>query len=250
MQIKWVLILSLLLSCGHKAKETSPDDDLKMKTTEVVLPPSFKKAQDLLLKMTPEEKRKILMSYVSLREISTGNVDPTLSISKFFAGIPRLGIPSIQLITEDTISSSAAAPLRTEGEVLKLGSVNLVTNSEKEQVYQNFAQADRVDRVLSPNKGPIPEAPDKEEHDLQDLDIFLVNSGSKEEGIKNHVCAIHRKKENEYKCVESTFAETKAELGLEGSLSSALKKNQLTESQIDSIVFKMLAAMYELNIIS
>lgn len=246
-----ILLLSLLIfisSCASD-KDKPAEDEIKLKTTSVELPPSYERAQEVLLEMTSQEKLQILKSYMTLKALSSGQINPTESSDLLFTGIPRLGIPSIQLAGGDTISTRAAAPQRGE-EVLQLGSVNLIRNSEREQVYGNFPEADKVDALLKPGATMKIGRKNFTKYDLQDLDIFLVQSGSEEEGVKNFVCAIHHKGKEDYLCVEAKFDQTLQELGLSQILPQALEEGNITQSQIDTLVLRMLAFMHELKIIS
>lgn len=244
-----LLCLLLVFSCAHKETTDSREEQFRVKSASVELPASYKRAQKLLLVMTPAEKLKILRSYMTLRELSLGQVDPTTAGGPLFQGIPRLGIPSIQLVS-DTAQSTRETASVSQGRVLKLGSVNLIRNFEKEQVYGNFSQAERVGSLLGPGSSQKIGANTLESINLQDLDIFLIKSGSEEQGIQDYICAIHRKGDQDYICVEGHFEQTLQELGIKQTLAQALDEGNLSPSQVDTLVLRMLAAMYELKIIT
>lgn len=242
--LNWLTALVLLFSCSHDSEKKEQDNSLRLKSAKIVLPPSFEKAQSLLLKMKREEKYQILQSYLNLRDLSQGQSYSASTSNQFFEGIPRLKIPSIQFVAEepgrDKVSTQNAAPLKGENEVLKLGTVNLIRNFEKAQVFESFSEAPKVDNLLSP-AGELPEALEGLKKKIQDLDIFMVKSGSEESGVKDYICAIRRDLSKEYTCVESRFDDLFQE---------AQRSQKLTTSQIDSLVLRMLATMIELKIIT
>jgi hypothetical protein len=247
-----IITLLILASCSHR--QVPPEDEaLRIRAAQVKLPPSFERAEELLLKMTEKEKEKILHSYLTLRELSAGSMNPQLTNQQFFAGIPRLHIPSIEFVSEDPrndkVSILSAAPMRNK-EVLKLGTVNLIRNFEKEQVYGNFSQAPKVDALLSPEKIPQKVEEETNGKKLEDLDIFMVKSGSQEGTVRDYICAIRRNIEREYTCVESHFKEAIEELGLKMDLDQALREHKLSTTAIDNLVLRMLATMVELKIIT
>lgn len=250
--LNWLTVMILIFSCSHDSDIKVQDNSLRLKSTSVALPPSFEKAQSLLLKMNKAEKYQILQSYLNLRDLSKGQSYSASTFNQFFEGIPRLKIPSIQFVAEDPfkdkVSTQNAAPLKGESEVLKLGTVNLIRNFEKAQVFESFNEAPKVDNLLSP-AGQAPEAPEGPKKKLQDLDIFMVKSGSEESAVKDYICAIRKDLSREYNCVESRFDDSLQDMGLEENITQSFRSQKLTTSQVDSLVLRMLATMIELKII-
>ncbi len=251
--LKYLCLLALIFACSHEDPTPERDNSLRLKSAQVALPPSFEKAQGLLLKMKDNEKYQVLQSFLNLRDLSKGQSFSSSTSNQFFKGIPRLKIPSIQFVAEnpkkDQISTQAAGPLRGENEVLKLGTVNLIRDFEKAQVFESFDKAPTVDNLLAP-LNQQPEAIEGPKKKIQDLDIFMVRSGSEESLVKDYICAIRRNITKDYSCVESRFDDSLKQLGIGENVHQALKQKQLTTSQVDSLVLRMLATMIELKIIT
>ncbi len=69
-------------------------------------------------------------------------------INVYIPGVPRLGIPSIELVGLPELRRDLAR----EEKSLKLGFVNLIRDYEKTQVFGNFEKAPAVDSILGPDK--------------------------------------------------------------------------------------------------
>ena len=223
--VNYLFLVFLTLGCAHKEVE-SPDP-----------------GKDILAKMSLPEKYKILRSYRFLQTLSGSSPGRMPIALGHLPGIPRLGIPSIEFVGSDRNTRQVARDEKT----LKLGFVNLIRDYEKTQVFGNFAEAGRVDSILSPEK-------EKDfrrlanRGELKDLDLFLVQEGSQEGRVRNYVCAQYRDKE-EFNCVSSRLDLILREMGLAEDYDKLLAEESMNTNQLDRVVLEVLFTMNELKIL-
>jgi hypothetical protein len=187
------------------------------------------------------EKRQLVRSYITLQTLSTGQLNPTLSSPVFLEGIPRLGIPSILFLSDGQALQNRQPVV---GPYLTIGSVNLIHNATKEQVYGNFEAATKVEGILSPRSGGPPQLRSRPP-ELSDLDLYMIRSSVEGGETRGFFCA----NRESFLCVESPIEDTVRRLGLRSSLVEAFQQEQLSTSQLEEIVFQMLVSMLDLEII-
>lgn len=192
--------------------------------------------------MTTEEKYKILRSYQFLQTL-TANSPGRMPIAEgYLPGIPRLGIPSVELVGTDRTSRNVARDEKT----LKLGFVNLIRDFEKTQVFGSFDEAQTVDSIMEPDlKAEIRNIVST--GDLRDLDLYLVQEGSQGR-TRKHVCAQFRD-ENEFHCVATRMESILKQMGLTEKYPELLEKEKLQENDLDYLVGEVLNTMDELRLI-
>ncbi len=222
--MKWLLFLLITFSCTHKEME------------------SFHPEKDIAAKMTTPEKYKLLRSYRFLQTLSSSAPGRMPIAHGYLPGIPRLGIPSIEFIGTDRNTRQLAYEEKT----LKLGFVSLIRDQEKTQVFGNFEEAGRVDSILSPEREKDIRSVTGE-GELKDLDLYLVQEGSKER-VRHYVCAQYREKD-EFNCVSPRLELILQELDLAENYDSLLLQEGLKQQDLDRIVMEVLSTMNELKIL-
>lgn len=216
--------LFILLGCSHSPPAHIPKD------------------QQVLSKMTNDEKYKIIRSYKFLQTLSSTSPGRMPFQEGYLPGIPRLGIPSIEFTGDERVNRH---PSREE-KTLKLGFVNLIRDSEKTQVYGNFNDAPAVDSILGPDR--------KQEfrkstftRELKDLDLFLVLEGSQGR-VQKYVCAQYREND-EFNCVAARLESVIKRLGISDEYEKLLATQSLSQEQLDTLAKEVLSNMNELKIL-
>lgn len=222
--MKYFFLIFLMLSCAHEK------------------PDSTDRGKEILTKMSVPEKYKILRAYRFLQTLSANSPGRMPIAHGYLPGIPRLGIPSIEFVGNDTNSRQIAR----DEKILKLGFVNLIRDSEKTQVFGNFEEAGKVDSILSPEKEDDFRKIARD-GELKDLDLFLVQSGSPVR-VRNYVCAQYRDKDD-FKCVSARLENMLREMGLSDDYDQKLAEESLNGQDLDRIVMEVLSTMDELKII-
>ncbi|MES2526266.1 MAG: hypothetical protein V4598_04240 [Bdellovibrionota bacterium] len=222
--VKYFFLIFLMLSCAHEK------------------PDSTDRGKEILTKMSVPEKYKILRAYRFLQTLSANSPGRMPIAHGYLPGIPRLGIPSIEFVGNDTNSRQIAR----DEKILKLGFVNLIRDSEKTQVFGNFEEAGKVDSILSPEKEDDFRKIARD-GELKDLDLFLVQSGSPVR-VRNYVCAQYRDKDD-FKCVSARLENMLREMGLSDDYDQKLAEESLNGQDLDRIVMEVLSTMDELKII-
>ncbi|MFL5783469.1 MAG: hypothetical protein ACJ76H_02595 [Bacteriovoracaceae bacterium] len=218
--VKAVLLL-LLFSCAHKT--VSPN------------------VEKVFSRMTTQEKYKVLRAYRFVQtslDLQGGGQSP----HGLFPGIPRLGIPAIEFVGSERNSRDIAR----EEKILKLGYVNLISDSEKTQVYGNFEDAKAVDAILGMEKRP--DLSHLQEHaELKDLDLFIVHEGTQGK-IKKYVCT-HWQQEDEFHCVSQRIDSMMKDMRISGNIDKILEDEKLTPDQLDRLSRAVLVTLNELKLL-
>lgn len=241
--MKLILISFLIWGCSQ-LPEKGVDEELVVKTSPISSEVAETKAQALLGQMTTEEKKQVVSSFLTVKDLSSKQFSPSQPHETFFPGIERLGLPSIELMKETTEVSE-----ERPGKVLRIGSVNLIRNFEKEQTYGNFEKASAVDQLMGPQKKNKKVKLEGGSYKLEDLDLFLVKSGSEERLVQDYICALYKENQTTYVCAEGKFEDTISKLNLSRPISELLRKDQLGEQDLNTVVTTMLTTMYQLKII-
>lgn len=192
--------------------------------------------------MTKEEKYKLLRSYRFLQTLTSKSPGLMPIAEGYIPGIPRLGIPSVELVGSERPSRSLAREEKT----LKLGFVNLIRDFEKTQVFGSFSDARMVDEIMEPDlKRELKRIVTS--GDLKDLDLYLVQEGSQGR-VRKYVCAQFRE-ESEFHCVSARMESILKEMGLADDYDELLATEHLPGEKLDRLVGEVLNTMDELRLL-
>ena len=219
-----ILAFLIFFSCAHQSEVTGL------------------RGQKILTKMTESEKYRLLRSYRFLQTLS-GNHPGQMPISEgYLPGIPRLGIPSVELVGGDRPARNVAREEKT----LKLGFVSLIRDFEKTQVFGNFSEAQMVDEIMEPEKSSeLRKIVTTGE--LKDLDLYLVQEGSQGR-IRKYVCAQFRE-ENEFHCIAARMESMLKQMGIAEDYDRYLATESLPRNQLNRLVGEVLNTMDELRLL-
>ena len=222
--MRFILLIAFLLSCAHENPE-----------------PGYR-GRKLLPKMTRDEKYRVLRSYRFLQSLSESSPGRLAVAEGFLPGVPRLGIPSVELVGSDRPSRNVAREEKT----LKLGFVNLIRDSEKTQVFGSFSEAPVVDEIMEPDlRSRVRKVISTGE--LKDLDLYLVQEGSRGR-TRKHICAQFRE-EDEFHCIPARMESILNQMGISKDYDRLLVTESLTPAQLDRLTGEVLNSMDELRLL-
>lgn len=219
-----ILLMFFLLSCAHER------------------PGHEYRGKKLLAKMGRDEKYRVLRSYRFLQNLSENSPGRLPVAEGFLPGVPRLGIPSIELVGSARPSRNVAREEKT----LKLGFVNLIRDFEKTQVFGSFSEAPVVDEIMEPDlRSAVKKIVSSGE--LRDLDLYLVQEGSLGR-MRKHICAQFRE-DDEFHCIPARMESILNQMGISRDYDKLLMTESLTPAQLDRLTGEVLNSMDELRLL-